>query len=199
MNLFADIFTYITQTLGALYLGAVILRFFLQVVRADFYNPLSQGIVKATNPLLKPLRRAIPGVFGIDIASIALALIIQFVLGEINFFVVTQQFFNPLYVLLFGLLGTLKLATYVLFGVGIILVVSSFVAPHSSHPIILLSRQLIEPLMRPIHRIIPPMGGLDFSILFIFMGNAVIQKVLDAFAFSYGLHLSPLTFLTIGY
>lgn len=199
MNLVADIITYITQTLGGLLLGAVILRFFLQIARADFYNPFSQGIVKVTNPLLKPLRRVIPGVWGIDIAAIVLALLIQFVLGEFNFFVMTQQLANPLYALLFGLLGTLKLVTFMLFGVCIILVVSSFVAPYSSHPIILLSRQLLEPLMNPIHRLIPPMGGLDFSILFIFIGNTVIQKVLDAVAFSYGLNGFPLTYLAIGY
>lgn len=199
MTLFADIFTYITQTIGALYLGAVILRFFLQLARADFYNQISQAIVKITNPTLIPMRRAIPGVFGIDIASILLVILLQFILGEINFFVVTGQFYNPLSALIFGILGILKLTTWLVFITIIIMVISSFVAPYSSHPIILLARQLLEPLMRPIQRLIPPMGGLDFSVLFIGMGNVVLQKILDATAYGMNLPQTTLSYLAIGY
>ena len=67
---------YIIQTLGSLYLLIVLLRFILQLVRADFYNPLSQFIVKATQPLLTPLRRIIPGFAGLDLASLILALLV---------------------------------------------------------------------------------------------------------------------------
>ena len=70
----------ILQTLGSLYLLIVLLRFILQLVKADFYNPLSQFIVKATQPLLRPLRRVIPGFGGIDLASLALAVLVQLVL-----------------------------------------------------------------------------------------------------------------------
>ncbi|MFL0804000.1 MAG: YggT family protein [Agarilytica sp.] len=198
MNLFSDILTYITQTIGLLYIGAIILRFFLQVARADFYNPFSQAIVKITNPALIPMRRIIPGVFGIDVAAIVLAIALQFLLGELNYFIITQTFFNPLTTLLLGTLGTLKMATYLIFIVIIVMVISSFVAPYSNNPIILLARQLLEPLMRPIHRIIPPMGGLDFSVLFIGMGNVIIQKILDAVTFSLLTHRDQL-FLLIGY
>ncbi len=198
MNVFSDILTYITQTIGLLYIGAIILRFFLQVARADFYNPFSQAIVKITNPVLIPMRRLIPGVFGIDLAAIVLAIALQFLLGELNYFIVTQTIFNPLTTLLLGVLGTLKMATYLIFIVIIIMVISSFVAPYSNNPIILLARQLLEPLMRPIHRIIPPMGGLDFSVLFIGMGNVIIQKILDAVTFSLLTHRDQL-FLLIGY
>ncbi len=199
MNLLVDILTYITQTLGSLFLGAVILRFFLQLVRADFYNPFSQAIVKITNPLLIPIRRVVPGVFGIDTASIVLAILIQLVIGELNFFIVFQGFFNPLSTIVFGILGILKVTTYLIFIVIIILVISSFVAPYSSNPVILLARQLMEPLMRPIQKLLPPMGGLDFSVLFIGMGVVILQKVIDAAAYSMGLPYPPLTYLAIGY
>ncbi len=198
MNVLSDILTYITQTIGLLYIGAIILRFFLQVARADFYNPFSQAIVKITNPALIPMRRLIPGVFGIDLAAIVLAVALQFLLGELNYFIITQTFFNPLTTLLLGVLGTLKMATYLIFIVIIVMVISSFIAPYSNNPIILLARQLLEPLMRPIHRIIPPMGGLDFSVLFIGMGNVIIQKILDAVTFSLLTHRDQL-FLLIGY
>ncbi|WP_086929573.1 YggT family protein [Agarilytica rhodophyticola] len=199
MNLLSEILLYITETLGALYLVAIILRFFLQLARADFYNPFSQTLVKVTNPALIPIRRVIPGVLGIDAAAIVLALLVQVILGEANYFIVYQSFFNPLSAILFGILGILKITTYLVFATIIILVISSFLAPHSSHPVIMLARQLLEPLMAPIQRLLPPMGGLDFSVLFIGMGNVILQKVLDATAWGMNLHNPPLTFLVIGY
>ena len=75
---------YIIQTLGSLYLLIVLLRFILQLVRADFYNPLSQFIVKATQPLVKPLRRIIPGFAGLDLASLVLAILVQLLLMVIT-------------------------------------------------------------------------------------------------------------------
>lgn len=199
MNLLAQILIYVIQTLGTLFLAAIILRFFLQLARADFYNPFSQAIVKATNPVLIPLRRLIPGVFGIDIASIILALLVQFVLGEFSYFILYFELFNPLSVLFFAVLGTCRVITYIIYGVAIVVVVASFIAPYSSHPIILLCRQIIEPLTRPFQRLIPPVGGFDFSLLFVFMGNTIFGMILDAPALNMGLHVAPLTYLVIGY
>ena len=76
---------YVIQTLGSLYLLIVLLRFILQLVRADFYNPLSQFIVRATKPLLNPLRRVIPGFGGIDFASLVLAILVQLLLMVITY------------------------------------------------------------------------------------------------------------------
>src|SRR5690625_8052738 len=80
MSTLAEIATYLIRTLGSLYLLLVLLRFLFQLVRADFYNPISQFVAKATNPLLLPLRKIIPGLFGVDIAALVLALAIQWVL-----------------------------------------------------------------------------------------------------------------------
>ena len=71
---------YVIQTLGSLYLLIVLLRFILQLVRADFYNPLSQFVVRATKPLLNPLRKIIPGFGGLDLASLVLAILVQLLL-----------------------------------------------------------------------------------------------------------------------
>lgn len=71
---------YVIQTLGSLYLLVVLLRFILQLVRADFYNPLSQFVVRATKPLLNPLRKVIPGLGGLDLASLVLAVLLQWLL-----------------------------------------------------------------------------------------------------------------------
>src|SRR5690606_18580227 len=80
MNGLSTAVVYVIQTLGSLYLLIVLLRFVLQLVRADFYNPLSQFIVRATSPLLMPLRRIIPGFGGIDLASLVLAVLVQLLL-----------------------------------------------------------------------------------------------------------------------
>src|SRR5690606_30596323 len=71
---------YIIKTIGSLYLLIVLLRFILQLVRSDFYNPLIQFIVKATQPLVTPLRRIIPGFAGLDLASLVLAILVQLLL-----------------------------------------------------------------------------------------------------------------------
>ena len=73
------ILIYLIQTLLSLYLIAMLLRFLLQLVRADFYNPISQFIVKVTNPLVVPVRKLIPGYAGLDIASLVLALLLQII------------------------------------------------------------------------------------------------------------------------
>ncbi|MGH8361122.1 MAG: YggT family protein, partial [Pseudomonas sp.] len=75
-----DAAIFIIQTLGSLYLLIVLMRFILQLVRANFYNPLCQFVVKATQPLLKPLRRVIPSLFGLDMSSLVLALLLQILL-----------------------------------------------------------------------------------------------------------------------
>ncbi len=199
MSLASQIFDYLAQSIGGLYLMAIILRFFLQLARADFYNPISQAVVKATNPVLIPLRRDVPGIFGIAIASIVLALLIHLIIGEINFFIALQYFYNPISALTFGVLGILKLTIYLGYAIGIVVVISSFVAPYSSHPAILLARQLLDPLCGPIQRLIPPMGGLDFSVFFVFLGIGVLNMILESFAYQLHIPTTGLTLLVIGF
>ena len=187
MSTILEIIEFLLETLGGLFLTCVALRFFLQLARADFYNPISQSIVKITNPVLIPMRRVIPGVFGIDVASIVLALAIQVVFGEIIYLLYTGGFINPVQLLIWGLLGTLNLVTVILIICILIMVVSSFVAPYSTHPILTLVRQLMEPLIRPVQRVIPPAGGLDFSVMFVGIGIYVVRIALEGIAGSVGL------------
>jgi YGGT family. len=97
--------------------------------------------------------------------------------------------------LIWGLLGLIKLTTWITWVGLIIMVVTSFVAPHSGHPALVLIRQLMEPILRPVQRIIPPIGGLDFSVLFVFLAVNVVQKVIDIFAYK----LSLVPTVIIGY
>ncbi|MGI9273562.1 MAG: YggT family protein [Endozoicomonas sp.] len=167
MSALSSSLVFLIQTLGSLYIMAVLLRFLLQLVRADFYNPISQAIVKATSPLLKPLRRIIPGVGGIDIASLLLALILQIALLYAIF---GLKGFNPASIPFPSvlILGLKELATELLniymFSL-IIIAIASWVAPGSYNPGLLLLHQLTEPLSSRVRKVIPPLGGLDFSLM----------------------------------
>ena len=169
---------YVVQTLGSLYLLIVLLRFILQLVRADFYNPLSQFIVRATQPLLKPLRRVIPGFAGIDIASLVLSLIIQVALLAAIITLMGYSLPPILNLLVWALVGITALFLKVFFFALIISVILSWVAPHSHNPAAILVYQLCEPLLAPIRRFLPAMGGLDLSPIFAFIALNLLDMLL---------------------
>lgn len=160
------------------YILIVMLRFLLQLVRADFYNPLSQFIVKATNPLLIPLRKVIPGLFGIDLASLFLAIILQFAAFQLMAAVASQGFLPFVPVLFATAMELIKLTLNIYFFSFIILVIISWVAPHTHNPAISIINTLTEPVLRPIRKMLPSMGGLDFSIMIAMLGIIIIKILL---------------------
>ena len=170
-----DAAIFIIKTLGSLYLLIVLLRFILQLVRANFYNPLCQFIVKATQPLLKPLRRIIPSMFGLDMSSLVLALIVQMVL--IAVILLLKGFEVDLLLLVpWALIAVFSLFLSVLFYAMIISVILSWVAPGSHNPGAELVQQITEPVLAPFRRIIPNLGGLDISPIFAFIAIQLLQS-----------------------
>ena len=174
---FAEALVYIIQTLGSLYLLVVLLRFILQMVRADFYNPLSQFIVRATQPLLMPLRRVIPGFGGVDLASLVLALLLQLLLMAVVMVLLAQ---NPLaylpQLLVWAILGISSLFIKVFFFALIVSVILSWVAPGTYNPAAQLMNQIVEPLLMPLRRLLPNLGGLDISPIFAFLAITLIER-----------------------
>jgi YggT family protein len=160
---------YILQTIGSLYLLIVLLRFILQLVRADFYNPLSQFIVRATHPLLKPLRKVIPSFAGLDLASLVLAILVQLVLMALVLMLMGYGLDNPLQLLVWSIIGVTALFIKVFFFALIISVILSWVAQGSHNPAAELINQICEPLLAPIRRILPSLGGLDLSPIVAFL------------------------------
>ena len=158
-------FIYLVSTITDLYVTAILLRLLLQWVRADFYNPLSQFLIKVTNPVLVPARRLIPSIGKLDTASVVVMLLLELVqLVAINLINQTEYGFQ--FLLLFAmrkLLLTLLLTYFVLI---IARVIVSWIANQSRHPLIPLIYQLTEPVLRPFSKILPPMGGVDLSPLF---------------------------------
>ena len=171
---------YVVQTLGSLYLLIVLLRFILQLIRADFYNPISQFIVSATQPLLRPLRRVIPGFAGVDFASLVLALLVQGVLMALIIKLLGAALPPLLQLLAWALVGITALFIKVFFFALIISVILSWVAPRSQNPAALLVYQLSEPVLAPIRRFLPALGGLDLSPIFAFIALNLLDMLVIA-------------------
>ena len=152
----------ITLAFG-LYILAVMLRFLLQLVRADFYNPVSQFLVRVTNPVLRYLRRWIPGYAGIDWPSILLMLCLQAI--ELMLIALLNTGDIPAIpgLLLLSITHLLKMAAWIYIIIIIVQAVTSWINPGAYSPVTVLIYQLTDPLVRPIRRWIPPAGGLDWS------------------------------------
>lgn len=171
---------FLVDTLFGLYILVVMLRFLLQCTRADFYNPVSQFLVKLTNVPLRPLRRVIPGWGGIDIASLVLMFALQLIALAL---LLLLSGATPTLALLPGLLmATLtKLVSLVLyvyvFGI-FILVILSWVSPGGYNPVASLLYSITEPLMRPARRMIPPISGIDLSPMAVLLVLYVLRMLI---------------------
>ncbi|MGE1174458.1 MULTISPECIES: YggT family protein [Pseudomonas] len=168
---------YVLQTLGSLYLLIVLLRFVLQLVRANFYNPLCQFVVKATQPLLKPLRRIIPSLFGLDMSSLVLAILVQLALMALTLLLTYGTTGNLLQLLIWSIIGVTALFLKIFFFALIISVILSWVAPGSHNPGAELVNQICEPALAPFRRLLPSMGGLDLSPIFAFLALKLIDML----------------------
>jgi len=168
---------FLINTLFGLYILLVMLRFLLAVVRADFYNPVSQFIVKATDPPLKPLRRILPSVGKLDTSTVFLMLALQilsftliallrggsFSIGALLILSVAELFSLFLNVLLFSIL---------------IQVIISWINPGTYNPAVSLLYSLTEPVLRPCRRLIPPISGMDLSPLVALIAIQLIKLLL---------------------
>lgn len=145
----------------------LLLRVWMQLVRADFYNPLSQFVVKITQPVVTPFRRIIPGFGGLDVATLVLAYLII----TIKFIVIPMlngADFQPLAALYYGALSLVKQAGVLLFMVMLIMAILSWVS-QGYNPTQAVFIQLTEPVLKPIRKVIPTIAGLDLSVLFAFL------------------------------
>ena len=169
MSTFTEISIYVIQALANFYLLFVLLRFLLQISKANFYNPISQFIVKATAAPIAPLQKVFPPFKNINFACLVLALIVQTLAIQSSVFVYNGELVPVLATLIWSLLGITTLLLNIYFYGLLIVIVLSWVAPQSHHPAIALIWQLMEPIMAPFRKIIPPLGGLDLSPIAMFM------------------------------
>lgn len=177
-----SILIYIIDTVGKLYIAAVLLRFLLQMAHANFYNPISQFIVKITHPLLRPVRRVIPNIGKQDFASIVLAFLLTIVLYIVEFTLIglITQKNVVLAILLNSFFGFINIFFYIIYGILLGCVILSWIAPDSRAPAASLIRELGEFILAPIRRIIPPIGIFDISPMVALLLLAIIDKGLFA-------------------
>jgi YggT family protein len=174
---FAASAVFLIQTVFGLYILVIMLRLLLQWVRADFYNPVSQFIVKITNPPLRPLRRIIPGWGGIDIASILLLIVLQMAeLFLVNVAVARAIGGGALFVV--AIAELLNMLINVFIGAILIQVILSWISPGSYNPLIGLVHRIAEPVLAPARRIIPPISGIDLSPLLVLVVFQLLKFLL---------------------
>jgi YggT family protein len=180
MNAIGNIGTLLVSTLGTLFMMAVLLRFLLQISRADFYNPITQMVVRFTDPGVQLFRRFIPGFKGVDFATLVFAVLVESLLICILIFLAGFDLPGVGLVLTWAVAGIINFILDIYFWALLISIVSSFIAPFSEHPALVLVRQLTEPIMAPFRRLLPSMGGLDLSPIFVFLAIQILKIVLVA-------------------
>lgn len=176
MNPLINASIFLIQIISQFYVSLILLRFLMQWVRADFYNPLAQFIVQATNPLLRPLRRIVPSLLGLDVASVLLALVLQILSLILIMGLQGQLAMMPWGTLIpLASLSLILLILHLYLVAAFLLFVVSWLAPYNNMPLTILVYQLTEPLASRIQRYIPPFHGVDFSLAFLCIGIYLIK------------------------
>ncbi len=180
---FADAGLFLVDTVLGIYILIVLLRFLFQLARADFYNPLSQFIVKASNPPLARLRQLIPSLWGIDLGAIVLLLLLEGLRLALTALMLghTPRVSG---VLILSIGELLKLTVYVIVFSIFVRALLSWVSSGTRNPMARLLGSFTEPLLAPARRLLPATGGLDLSPIIVFMAlmlglKLIVQPLLD--------------------
>lgn len=179
MSYFANAGVLLVEVLFGLATALFVVRLLLQLVRANFYNPICQFFYRSTNPVLMPLRRALPPVAGIDSAALTIAYTLQLLKVWIVALMLgyAMTLAGSLVLALAGLLGFVLTLYFWLLIIGII---ASLIGGDSRHPALPLLHQLTEPLLRPIRRRLPAAGPFDFSPLVLFLAILLARLLIVA-------------------
>ena len=167
---------FLITTLFSLYIMVVMLRFILGAVRADFYNPVSQFLVRVTNPLLIPMRKVIPSIRQYDTSALLLMLLLQ--LLSLTIIVMLRGVSVPFIYLLLAAIGELVVLAFNVFIFAIVIqVIISWVNPGTYNPVNALLHSITRPVLAPVQRLIPPVSGIDLSPLVALIGLQVLKML----------------------
>jgi YggT family protein len=169
-----NLFSLVINVVAGLFAGVLLLRFWMQVVRVRPPQQIAQFTFHLTDWLVKPLRRAIPGVGGLDWASMLGAYIVAFLCTALKMGLLLHTVLGSIFLL--ALLSLLQWMVYGWTALLILEVVFSWVNPHA--PLAPFVQMLNAPLLRPIRRVVPLLGGLDLSPLVLFLLLQVASTVL---------------------
>ena len=174
---------FIISTLFHLYAFALALRFILQWVKADFYNPVSQFIVKITSPVVNPARRLIPGYKGLDIATLIICYLVLVVSQTIVLSLQGIQV-TPMIITISAIPELVSMIINVFFYGILIQAIISWINPQGHNPINNLLYSVTSPVLRPVQKFIPPLGGMDISPIFAMIGLKVIEMLINPIFYS---------------
>ncbi len=182
MNAISQVSTLILTTAFDIYIIILWLRFLLQLLHADYYNPIAQFVVQATAPFVNPLRRIIPGNRSWEPSVLVLILLFKMIELTLLGMLAGGGTMPPLQLVVVTVLQLLMLAADFYFWSLLISVVLSWVAPGSYSPAAVLVHQVTEPLLAPCRRLLPAMGGIDLSPIIAFLGIQVFKILLGTAA-----------------
>ena len=187
-NALSDIAVTIASPLFSLALFLIAMRFLAQLCGVSPYNPISVGIRTVTNPIVAPVNRLIPAGKRLNIGAIVALILCQTAYIAIMLWILSRfDAFNIVPALIWSALGAAGVLINIIFYSVLAIIVVSFLAPQSNHPAVEFLWQLTEPVMAPLRSIIPPMGGLDFSPILLFIGINVIRVSLANMAIAVGM------------
>lgn len=180
MNPFAELISMIISV----YVNIILLRFFLQYFRADFYNPMSQFVVKVTDPFVKPLRKVVPGLAGLDVSCLVLAWLMSLLsivlVGLINSGSLNIGLGLLLVLPLFKVIsGCFQLFMFLIF----VRAISSWFMSGGYNPILAVVTQLTEPLLGRCRKILPATGGFDLSPMIALLGLMFIHRLIEYYVY----------------
>jgi len=171
---------FIVKTLAQLYLLLLLLRFWLPVMRADFRNPIAQGILRITSPLVIPVRRFVPPIGRLDTSTILVAYILEFLL-VLLLLAIRGLYVETLPIAIAAILELAILSLNLFFFVILLKIILSWVAPQNYNPMTVLLNTMAEPVLRPFRRIVPAVGGFDISPIFAIVLLKAAEIVLQSY------------------
>jgi len=176
----ASALVFIVNALTSLYLLVLLLRFWLPWLRADFRNPLAQGILKLTSPVIIPLRRIVPSFGRLDTATVLVAFVVQYLAILLILLIISAG-------ASFSVIATTAIVKLVLLSVNLFMfaifvrIILSWISPGQHNPATAIISTLTEPLLRPVRRLIPALGGFDISPIFVIIALGALTRVLMGF------------------
>lgn len=180
MEALQNVGIFLVEVLFSFYIGAILIRFLLALSRANFYNPLSQSLVKITNPALVPLRRIIPAIGKLDTAAIVLALGLK-IIQTLLLVALQGSEANLPVVFVYAVIDLLRTVIYIYIVALLIQAVLSWVGNSQGNPLADILHSLTEPLLRPVRQFVPVVGMMDFAPLVAMLLLYIVLIVLQSF------------------
>jgi YggT family protein len=176
----ASALVFIVDALTSLYLLVLLLRFWLPWLRADFRNPLAQGILKLTSPVIIPLRRVVPSFGRLDTATVLVAFIVQY-LGIFLMLLILGTSAAISVIAPTAIVKLVLLSVNLFMFAIFIRIILSWISSGQYNPATAIISTMTEPLLRPVRRLIPPLGGFDISPIFVIIALGALTRVLMGF------------------